>query len=89
MKYQTSSLAFEHLLSLQFLFLYSPWPSVTPILQAQCYTYVTLNIYRGGLMPTKNPRINATFNPSDAEIIQLICEKKKISMSVLVNASFG
>lgn len=35
-------------------------------------------------MPTKNPRINVTFNPNDAEIMQLICDKKKISLSTLV-----
>jgi predicted DNA-binding protein len=35
-------------------------------------------------MPTKNPRVNVTFNPNDAEVMQLICEKKKISMSALV-----
>ena len=35
-------------------------------------------------MPTKNPRVNVTFNPSDAECIELICKKKKISMSGLV-----
>lgn len=35
-------------------------------------------------MPTKNPRVNVTFNPNDAEILQLICSRKKISMSGLV-----
>src|SRR5947209_1804607 len=35
-------------------------------------------------MPTHNPRINVTFNPNDAEIISLICKKKKLSMSALV-----
>lgn len=35
-------------------------------------------------MPTKNPRINVTFNPNDAEILQLICDKKKMSLSGLV-----
>lgn len=35
-------------------------------------------------MPTKNPRVNVTFNPNDAEILQMICEKKKLSMSALV-----
>lgn len=35
-------------------------------------------------MPTKNPRINVTFDPSDQEVIQLICKKKNMSMSKLV-----
>ncbi len=35
-------------------------------------------------MPTKNPRINVTFNPNDAEVLQLICDKKKMSLSGLV-----
>jgi predicted DNA-binding protein len=35
-------------------------------------------------MPTLNPRVNVTFNPSDAEVMKLICEKKNISMSSLV-----
>ena len=35
-------------------------------------------------MPTLNPRVNVTFNPTDAEIMKLICEKKNISMSSLV-----
>lgn len=35
-------------------------------------------------MPTKNPRVNVTFNESDAEVMQLICKKKKITMSGLV-----
>lgn len=35
-------------------------------------------------MPTLNPRINVTFNPNDAEILKLICEKKHLSMSALV-----
>lgn len=35
-------------------------------------------------MRTKNPKINVTFNPNDAEILQLICEKKKMSLSGLV-----
>lgn len=35
-------------------------------------------------MPTKNPRVNVTFNESDAEVLQLICKKKNISMSGLV-----
>lgn len=35
-------------------------------------------------MPTKNPRIHVTFNPNDVEILQLICEKKKMTMSELV-----
>ncbi len=35
-------------------------------------------------MSTNNPRIQVTFNESDAEVIQIICKKKKISMSALV-----
>lgn len=35
-------------------------------------------------MPTSNPRVHVTFNPSDAEVMQLICEKKNITMSGLV-----
>lgn len=35
-------------------------------------------------MPTNNPRVNVTFNESDAEILYLICKKKKISMSGLI-----
>lgn len=40
-------------------------------------------------MPTKNPRINVTFNPSDAEVLQIICKKKKVSMSGLVRKIMG
>jgi len=35
-------------------------------------------------MPTLHPRVNVTFNPSDADIMKLICERKNISMSALV-----
>lgn len=35
-------------------------------------------------MPAKNPRIQVSLNPNDVEIIQLICEKKKMSMSSLI-----
>lgn len=35
-------------------------------------------------MPTLNPRVHVTFNPSDAEVMKLICEKKQMSMSALV-----
>lgn len=35
-------------------------------------------------MPTNNPRVNVTFNESDAEILHLISKKKKISMSALI-----
>lgn len=35
-------------------------------------------------MPTKNPRVYVTFNENDMEIMQLICKKKKISMSGLI-----
>lgn len=31
----------------------------------------------------RNPRINVTLNPSDIEVMALLCEKKKISMSSL------
>jgi len=35
-------------------------------------------------MPTLNPRVNVTFNPTDVEVMKLICEKKNLSMSSLV-----
>ena len=35
-------------------------------------------------MPTLKPRVNVTFNPSDAEVMEMICAKKDISMSALV-----
>jgi 3-methyladenine DNA glycosylase Mpg len=35
-------------------------------------------------MPTSNPRVYVTFSPSDAECMQLICQKRQISMSSLV-----
>jgi len=35
-------------------------------------------------MPTTNPRVNVTFSESDAEMIHLICKKKKLSMSALI-----
>lgn len=35
-------------------------------------------------MPTKNPRVNVTFTESDAEMMQIICKKKKISVSGLI-----
>lgn len=35
-------------------------------------------------MPTSNPRVNVTFNESDAEMMHLICKKRKISMSGLI-----
>lgn len=35
-------------------------------------------------MPTKNPRINVTFNPNDAEILQIISAQKKMSLSSLI-----
>ena len=31
----------------------------------------------------RNPRINVTLNPSDFEVMGILCEKKKISMSSL------
>lgn len=31
----------------------------------------------------KNPRINITLNQSDVEVMQILCEKKKMSMSSL------
>ena len=35
-------------------------------------------------MPTTNPRVNVTFTESNAEMIQIICKKKKISRSSLI-----
>lgn len=35
-------------------------------------------------MPTHKPRVNVTFNESDAEVLQMICKRKKISMSELI-----
>jgi hypothetical protein len=35
-------------------------------------------------MPTQHPRVTVTFNKNDAEIIQIICMKKKISKSRLI-----
>ncbi len=35
-------------------------------------------------MPAKNPRIQVSLNPSDLEVILLICKKKNMSMSSLV-----
>jgi Family of unknown function (DUF6290) len=35
-------------------------------------------------MPTSNPRVNVTFSESEAELMLLICDKKKISMSALI-----
>lgn len=35
-------------------------------------------------MPTKNPRVNVTFNENDAEVMQLICKRKNLSMSGLI-----
>ncbi|MEN6512236.1 MAG: DUF6290 family protein [Chloroherpetonaceae bacterium] len=32
----------------------------------------------------KNPRISVTLNQNDAEVIQLICQKKGVSQSALV-----
>lgn len=31
----------------------------------------------------RNPRINVTLNPSDIEVMHILCEKKKMSMSSL------
>lgn len=31
----------------------------------------------------RNPRINITLNPSDVEVMQILCEKKKLTMSSL------
>jgi predicted DNA-binding protein len=31
----------------------------------------------------KNPRINVTLNPSDIEVMEILCEKKQMSMSSL------
>lgn len=35
-------------------------------------------------MPTTNPRINVTFSEDDAEMMQIICRKKKMSKSGLI-----
>jgi predicted DNA-binding protein len=35
-------------------------------------------------MPTHNLRVNVTFSESNAEMIQMICKKKKISLSGLI-----
>jgi len=35
-------------------------------------------------MPTHTPKVNVAFNSSDAECMELICKKKKITMSQLV-----
>lgn len=35
-------------------------------------------------MPTKNPRVNVTFSESEAEVLQIICKRKKISVSSLI-----
>lgn len=35
-------------------------------------------------MPTIKPRVNVTFSETDVEIMNLICKKKKISMSSLI-----
>ena len=35
-------------------------------------------------MPTNNPRVNVTFSESDVDVMQMICKKKKISMSALI-----
>jgi len=32
----------------------------------------------------KNPRVSVTLNTSDAEVMQILCEKKGVSMSSLV-----
>ncbi len=31
----------------------------------------------------RNPRINVTLNPDDIEVMQILCQKKKLSMSSL------
>lgn len=31
----------------------------------------------------RNPRINVTLNPSDVEVMQILCDKKNLSMSSL------
>lgn len=35
-------------------------------------------------MPTKNPRVNVTFNPNDYEVMEIVCKKKNLNMSALV-----
>lgn len=39
-------------------------------------------------MPAKNPRIQVSLNESDAEILSIICKKKKISKSGLLRKVF-
>lgn len=34
---------------------------------------------------SRNPRINVSLDPSDLEVMEILCEKKKISMSSLAN----
>lgn len=47
------------------------------------HTYVTLK-KKEDFMPTEKPRVNVTFNPNDYEVMELVCKKKKLSMSSLV-----
>lgn len=35
-------------------------------------------------MPTSNPRVNVTFSESDAEIMQMICKRERLTMSGLI-----
>lgn len=35
-------------------------------------------------MTTRNPRVNVTFNETDAHLMSIICKRKKISMSKLI-----
>lgn len=35
-------------------------------------------------MPTSNSRVNVTFSENDAELMHLICKRKKISKSSLI-----
>ena len=37
-------------------------------------------------MPTHNPRVNVTFSESDAEVMHIICKKRKVSMSFLIRS---
>lgn len=35
-------------------------------------------------MPTKKPRVTVTLEPNDAELMHLICRKRKISISSFI-----
>lgn len=49
------------------------------------HTCVTLKfVKKRNIMPTKKPRVNVTFSESEAEVLQMICKRKKISVSSLI-----